>query len=91
MCNIEEQMKHAAFNDQNWKSGNTQVKYEGFIIRVYLWGNLIAEVCNGIAHPVVDTLIEHPTVTTVSRLRALGVNVRQFNHDVYLDGQMIAA
>ena len=49
MRKIEQQMNNAISLSKDWKSANTEVQYEqgNCISRVYLHGNLIAEIGNG--------------------------------------------
>jgi hypothetical protein len=49
MRKIERQMNNAISLSKDWKSANTEVQYEqgNCISRVYLHGNLIAEIGNG--------------------------------------------
>ena len=93
MRKIETQMIRAINGNENWSQANTMVTYlrEDDTSRVYLHGYLIATVDDfGIARPVLSTLIAWPTRTTMSRLRALGVDVCTRKGDVYLDGEMVA-
>ena len=92
MRKIEQQMNRAINRNQNFASGNTTVIYdaEENESKVYLHGHLIAVVDDfGIAHTVESTLIAWPTRTTMSRLRALDVDVCTRKGDVYLDGEML--
>ena len=70
MRKIETQMNNAIHNRVDWSSANTRVEYEqgNCISRVYLHGNLIAEVGTGFI-----TLFDGgwQTTTTKSRLNAL--------------------
>lgn len=77
----------------NWSSGNTTVVRHRIpraappCRGVYLHGNHIADVPVG--GPVVvniETLRRWPTSTTVSRLRALGVDARIKGRVPYIDG-----
>lgn len=70
MRKIETLMNRAILNREDWKSANTRVEYEqgNRISRVYLYGNLIAEVG--------DTFIVlydggHKTNTTKSRINSI--------------------
>lgn len=93
MRQIEEKMLEAVNNGNSWELANTTVVYdvEDNESKVYLHGHLIATVDDfGIARPVLSTLIAWPTRTTMSRLRALGVDVCTRRGDVYLDGEMVA-
>ena len=56
---------------------------------VYLHGNHIATVTQGSVRVNIDTLRKYPTVTTKSRLRALGVNVCTKKGITYLYGEAI--
>ena len=93
MRKIEEQMNEAVNSNENWSLANTTVVYdvEDNESKVYLHGHLIATVDDfGIARPVLSTLIAWPTRTTMSRLRALGVDVCTRKGDIYIDGEVIA-
>tara|TARA_R110000803_G_scaffold94912_2_gene162675 strand:- start:330 stop:617 length:288 start_codon:yes stop_codon:yes gene_type:complete len=91
---IEEQMNQAIINkDHQWAKDNTCVQYipqldESFI---YLHGHHIATYSH--FHPKVipnlGTLAEWPTVTTKSRLRALGVDVYTRKHVTYVNGEAV--
>lgn len=58
---------------------------------IYLHGNHIADYWyeSGKIEVNINTLKRYPTVTTKSRLRALGVNVTTKNYVTYLDGNPI--
>ena len=91
MRQIEEQMVEAVQEREPFISGNTEVtEYEGGSQGVYLHGNLIASIVDYEAHPYVPTLIKWPTRTTMSRLRALGVDVCTRRGDIYLNGEKLA-
>lgn len=84
MRKIEQQMLAAIIHDESWQSGNTAVtKLSGLdewgdtwrTVKVYLHGHEIAEVLDDMVAVNVEVLIQHPTRTTCSRLRALGVPV----------------
>jgi hypothetical protein len=84
MRKIEQAMRDAAFNLCNWKDSNTEVRVcidneTGLpFSRVFLHGNHIADV-KQVRHdamqviPNETTFCYWPTMTTASRLRALGV------------------
>ena len=81
MRKIEIEMLAAARAPANWSAGNTMVVHhprpDGAVARVYLHGNHIADVpVGGPVKVNVETLRRWPTSTTVSRLRALGADVR---------------
>ena len=93
MRQIEKQMIAAINRNENWSLANTMVTYlrEDDTSRVYLHRHLIATVDDfGIARPCIGTLIAWPTRTTMSRLRALDINVYQRNGDIYIDGEKVA-
>ena len=101
MRKIEEEMNHAVDNGLDWRKDNTEVvTVKGFNVQlhgyvqlsgVYLHGNHIANVTVGpFGHKVTpncDILREWPTRTTMSRLRALGVDVCTRKGVVHLDGK----
>ena len=78
-------------NGDNWCLANTQVISDGEGLSwVYLHGHMIALSVDGIVEPVRETLLDWPTRTTMSRLRALGVDVCKRRGDIYLDGEKLA-
>ena len=90
MRKIEQQMVKAVNNGDNWSLNNTQVISDGEgLTWVYLHGNLIALSVDGIIEPILDTLSNWPTVTTKSRLRALGVNLTQTKGRIFIDGEFV--
>ena len=90
---IEEQMVEAIATKSDWFKDNTRVRYSARdnTSHVRLFGNHIAYydhdfgfiVCNA------QTLAEHPTNTTKSRLRALDNDVYTKAKVTYLDGVAI--
>lgn len=95
---IEKEMLEAIKHGRDWSKDNTRVEssagYRSYVADVYLHGNHIAEVlcrmgCDDIVKPNVDTLLRWPTRTTMSRLRALGVDVCTRKGDVCLNGERI--
>ena len=76
---IEQQMVQAVNIQANWSKDNTMVSYQPLdnVSYIYLHGHHIATYSHlGLeVFPNLDTLATWPTVTTKSRLRALGVNV----------------
>jgi len=91
MRKIEQQMNRAIERGESWAGGNTQVTQHAAGCSVYLHGHLIADIDNdGTAWANRPTLLNWPTRTTMSRLRALDINVYQRNGDVYIDGEKVA-
>lgn len=99
MRQIEKQMNAAVNNRENWTLANTRVRTvvddENTISRVFLHGHHIADFVHGgygcgWIEPNRETLIKWPTRTTMSRLRALGVDVCTHKGDVYLNGEVVA-
>lgn len=93
---IEKEMNHAVDNGLDWAKDNTQVVIDSipraYFADVYLHGNYIAVIyCNMAGErqvkPILDTLRDYPTRTTMSRLRALGVDVCTRKGVVHLDGK----
>ena len=84
MKKIEQRMVEAVNTHAFWKEGNTMVHPSG---DVYLHGNQLARVSGGEVKVNVYTLVLWPTNTTISRLRALGVNVSHKAGCVYLNDQ----
>lgn len=83
---IETEMLSAWKRSVNWKKSNTQVKVmkDGRVV-VYLFGNRIAERSKHGKEKF--TLCNHNTVTTRSRLNALGCHVRNRKRIPYRDGK----
>jgi len=99
MRQIEKQMIKAVNNRDNWGLANTQVhtvvEDENTISRVFLHGHHIADFVHGgygcgWIEPNRETLLEWPTRTTMSRLRALGIDVCTRKGDIYIDGEVVA-
>ena len=95
MRQIETDMLEAIKFGQDWKKDNTRVdiysSYRSYFADVYLHGNHIAEIiCRmgwpDVVKPNIETLLDYPTRTTMSRLRALGVDVCTRKGEVLLDG-----
>ena len=93
---IEKEMNLAVQNGRSWGKDNTRVEcmpiYRGYVADVFLHGHPIAEIvcragCDDIVNVNVDTLVTWPTRTTMSRLRALGVDVCTRKGTVVLDGK----
>ena len=72
MKKIEEKMVQAVKDGKNFSMSNTTVTVDGDVVRVYLFGNKIYEKSNG--RTIYDDC-GYPTVTTASRLRALGASI----------------
>jgi hypothetical protein len=70
-------MREAIFKRRDWKRNNTEVSLYGDCVRVYLFGNLIAFEQDNHLHLNHRMLNKFPTVTTRSRLNALGFDVCQ--------------
>jgi len=91
MRKIEQQMNRAIDQRKSWSNGNTSVTAWDDRTEVYLHGHHIATVgLDGQVDVNLRTLANWPTVTTKSRLRALGVNIYQKNWDIYVDDVMVA-
>ena len=75
MRQIEKNMLDAIRSRKNWKESNTEVQNDANGTAVYLHGNLIF--CRKNDGGRFFTLAGWNTTTTRSRLRALGVDVRQ--------------
>jgi len=76
---IESQMNNAIATKVAWSKDNTRVRYssDDNTSHIRLHGHHIAyyDLTMGEIVPNVATLAQWPTVTTKSRLRALGINV----------------
>ena len=89
MRQIEKKMLNAIEQGRNFTLDNTHVKIDANTAHVFLHGNHIASVVNDNVMVNIDTLRTYPTVTTKSRLRALGVNVYTKKGVTYLNGEEI--
>ena len=89
----ERKMLDAIETKVNWKRGNTEVVYHpnANYSAVYLYNNLIAWHLHAEAETIVsrETLANHPTRTTKSRLRAMGIDVMTNMGTTYLDGEAV--
>ena len=89
MRRIEEEMVCAFNADRNWKKDNTEVRTEGGKTTVYLHGNRIAYKDRHGIHLDEKVCSMWTTVTTRSRLVALGFNARIRQGILYVDEQAI--
>lgn len=94
MRKIEKAMCEAVNAKRAFNGGNTTVSMHvdsrGFLSpNVFLHGNHIATIENGVLKVNVYTLTKWPTPTTKSRLRALGANVTTKAGTTYLNGVTI--
>ena len=95
MRKIEQDMLSAIANGENWQSGNTSVTNDDEGITVRLHGHRIAWIPAHFGRSLrwlevdIETLRRWPTVTTKSRLRALGVDLTQTKGKIYIDGEFI--
>ena len=100
MRQIEQQMLDAVCGKLDWRSGDTSVWLRAVVQRdgnplwfseVFLHSNHIATFWhdNGQLEVNRDTLIQWPTATTQSRLRALGARVETRKGVVYLNGEAL--
>ena len=90
---IEKEMLAAIANKEDWKKDNTEVTFTGSgacsYSRIYLHNNLIAVFNHAslVVDVVEETLEKFPSNTTMSRLRALGVDVKRKGGKVFLYGE----
>jgi hypothetical protein len=70
MRQIEEEMCAAIAQRRNWKKDNTEVTFKDYVIRVYLFGNMICKY-NVISEEIVLDTCGWDTRTTNSRMRAI--------------------
>lgn len=90
MRKIEREMLAAIESGTNFTKDNTRVEITDTCAEVYLHGNHIATVSRfGTVDVNTNTLLDYPTRTTLSRLRALGVNVSIRKGEVYLNGELL--
>lgn len=88
MKEIEKKMVAAVRNGKNFKGNNTEVEAQpNGSTYVYLFGNCIYKRENGKSY---FTLCGWNSVTTRSRLNALGVNVTSKNFTPYYNGKPIS-
>ena len=79
---IEKKMLQALAQGKTWQLNNTYVCGNS----ISLSGHHIADMVNGECVVNRETLRRWPSVTTKSRLRALGANVYTKDYCIYLDG-----
>lgn len=99
MRKIEQQMNEAIRERRNWQCSNTGVYYEaagnpfGPRSEIYLHGNHIADYWHDSKELDVDirTLQQWPSMTTRSRLRALGADLVSIKGVLHLNGKSIYA
>ena len=85
MRQIEKEMLSAIHSGRDWSKDNTTVIGP----RVLLHGHHIATLGNNGVVVNTDTLRQWPTRTTMSRLRALGVDVCTRKGEVLLNGETL--
>ncbi len=93
MRKIEQKMNRANARGESWAGGNTKVvTLANGVSEVFLHGHHIARCwdCGLTVDVDTDTLLDWPTRTTMSRLRALGVDVCTRRGDIYLNGEKLA-
>lgn len=93
MREIEHSMWFAIRRKYNWEKGNTAVVYDPSSEKsgVFLFDNHIGNY-NHILQEFetnIDTLESYPSKTTMSRLRALGVDVHRNCNVLYLHGERL--
>ena len=88
MKRIEEKMLEAIENRKSANIGNTSVICENDgSIKVYLFGNKIYEERGGVRR---YSSCGYPTVTTASRLRALGADIKlKIGQSITMNGESI--
>lgn len=84
MRKIEQQMLRAIAERRNWKRSYTRVNIVNNWAEVFLFGNKIAQI-NLDSGVIYATHCGWPTVTTKSRLRALGLLLHQKNKTLYVE------
>jgi len=92
MRKIEKEMNLAVSKGLNWSKDNTTVSTDSLtgLRQVFLHGHNIATIDDqGFTMVNVTTLSKWPTVTTKSRLRALGANVYTKKGRTYLEGNEV--
>ena len=97
MRKIEKEMIKAAatINQQEtptcWKKDNTVVTGKRGFVTIYLHDNHIASFVDGMLEVNLDTLRRWPSMTTRSRLRALGADLVSIKGVLHLNGESIYA
>ena len=86
MRQIEKEMLAAVRGRKNWGSGNTRVDVVNNVVRVYLHGNHIYSDNMGCKS---FSLAGWLSNTTISRLRALGVDVYRKDYRPMYEGREI--
>jgi len=86
MRKVEKEMLEAVRERKNWSSGNTRVQVAGNALRVFLFENHIYSDNMGCKS---FSLAGWTSPTTISRLRALGVDVCIKKHTPMYDGSPI--
>lgn len=93
MRKIEEEMLYAVARKEKWTKDNTRVcpSDDGNSVKIYLHDNHIATkvYSEGKFSTNLSTLRRYPTNTTMSRLRALGVDVCRKAGKTYINGEIV--
>jgi len=89
MRKIEKDMLNAILLGVHWKVGNTEVVSAGGVSEVFLHGNHLGTWVSDKFSVNKDTIRKYPSVTTKSRLRALGVDVYTRKGVTYLGSEAI--
>jgi hypothetical protein len=101
MRKIEKEMLQAVTEKRDWHKDNTSVYFisaaesgnpYGSRSEVYLHNNLIAEFWHHQDKPLevcISTLCRWPSMTTRSRLRALGADLKSIKGTLHLNGKSI--
>lgn len=85
MRKVTQDASHAFMRRENFKNGNTEVKVEDGVTRMYLFDNLIAQK-TGLATTI--TTAGWRTATTKERLNGIaGVNIQQVKGRWFLNGE----
>lgn len=88
MRKLEKEMIVAVRSLKSFSKSNTAVNVDGANVRVYLHGNLIYQIINGVKS---FSLAGWNSNTTRSRLQALGVNVCRRNYLPMYNGVVISS
>ena len=94
MRKIEKEMIQAVNDHKAWNNSNTTVTpIDDVNVAVFLHGNHIADVNSGNGFVMVNmnTLRKWPSMTTRSRLRALGADLVSIKGVLHLNGKSIYA
>lgn len=96
MRKIERDMLEHITKRKDFKRANTEVRFTGkgnkggHLADILLWDRVLAYLMrDGTIRPNLSTVRDWPTMTTRSRLNALGIDAWQRDHIFYVEGEAI--